>query len=758
MTGPLMTVAAITLIELLRPTPLHFPGPSVPLIIVVGWATYVGGFVPGSIASLLTIGYGAWFFLETSPGPASENLRRFAILAGGTPGIMLMMGLLRRRAQAALRAAADAAVARQYATLFEEAGEPMLLSDATHRYVFVNRRACEVSGYLREELLRMRVTDLVSPQSLAVTPLRVEELRRRGEVRVARELVRRDGTLLQVEVAARRTSDGGTLAILRDVTAERESISKLQQALSLVQATLESTTDGILVVDSGGQWAGYNQKFGAMWNIPAELMESGNDDRALEFALQQVESPETFIARVRELYATPEAVSFDEVRLKDGRVFERHAIPQRIGQRVVGRVWSFRDVTPARRQAEALRATEHRMLHSEKMESVGRLAGGVAHDFNNMLTAILGEADLLLMNRTLEAPVRVQVENIRDAALRSAHLTRQLLAYARRQHTEPRAFDLGELVQGIEPLIQRLAGQGVTVALELPPVGQGPWVHADPGQFEQAILNLVINAADAMPNGGELRVRVGRDQVAGETRDARGAQRAGAHACVTVADNGSGIPADALPYVFEPFFTTKPPGKGTGLGLASVHGIIEQANGFVVVESAPGQGATFHVLVPEFVNDAASAEFAPTATAAPGGAAASRPVVMVVDDEDQVRHFVAAVLAEAGVEVLEASGASEAMQLLAERDEPLALLLSDVVMKGTSGPELARRLIAEGRVQRVMFMSGYTGPALREQLADLAAVPLIQKPFRSDELLERVRAALDLAGPRPGARGGMPVR
>jgi PAS domain S-box-containing protein len=626
----------------------------------------------------------------------------------------------------------------------------MLLSDASHRYVFVNRRACEVSGYSREELLRMRVGDLVSPRSLADRPLRMDELRRRGELRIARELIRRDGTTIRVEVTARRMSDGRTLAILRDVTEERESIERLQQALSLVRATLESTTDGLLVVDSTGRWAGYNRRFGEMWRMPVELMERGDDDRALEHALAQVESPETFIVKVRELYATPEASSFDEIRLRDGRVFERYSIPQRIDERVVGRVWSFRDVTAARRQAEGMRATERRMVHSEKMEAVGRLAGGVAHDFNNMLTAILGEADLLLLDTTHEPGVRAQLENIRNAALRSAQLTRQLLAFARRQHTEPRAFALDELVGGMEPLIQRLAGPGVRVRIEVPMDGDPPWVHADPAQFEQAILNLVINAGDAMPEGGELLVRVDREHVTADARDRRGALRDGPHGRVSIADTGSGIPAEALPYLFEPFFTTKPPGQGTGLGLASVLGIVEQAHGFIEVESTPGRGTTFHVMVPEHEPDPERTGFAARADAPATAAAAAnvRPTVLVVDDEEQVRHFAAAVLAEAGVDVLQAASAEEALQLARGRAEPLSLLLSDVVMPGTSGPELARLLLAEGRVLRVMFMSGYPGPALREQLADLAAVSLVNKPFRSGELLERVRAALELTGPK----------
>ncbi len=738
--GPLLTVGIAVLIEVLRPTPLYSPGPGVVLMIAVAWGTYVGGLGPGLASVAIAVAYGAWYFLGPSAAPDPDRVRRFADLALGAVTVAGLLGVLRRRARRARQAEGEAAVARQYGMLFEEAGEPMLLSDGTHRYVFVNRRACEVSGYSREELLRMRVGDLVSPQSQAERPLRLEELRRRGEMRLERELLRRDGSRLQVEVTARRLRDGRTLAILRDVTGERESVARLQQALSLVRATLESTADGILVVDVAGRWAGHNQKFREMWNIPAELAESGDDDRALEYVLSQLESPGDFLGKVRELYAAPEASSFDEIRFRDGRVFERYSVPQRTGDRIVGRVWSFRDVTAARRQAEALHATQQRMLHAEKLEAVGRLAGGVAHDFNNMLTAILGEADLLLLQPRLDAGTRVQVENIRNAALRSAQLTRQLLAFARQQHTEPRPFALAELVRGLEPLVQRLAGRLVVTRFELPDGGGSPWVHADPSQFEQAVLNLVINAADAMPEGGELVLRVGREVVTAGDRARRGARHEGAHARLSVADSGCGIPAEALPYLFEPFFTTKPPGRGTGLGLASVHGIVQQAQGFIEVESEVGRGSTFHVLLPEHEPRPGSAPAAAAAEAV--GAGRGRPRVLVVDDEEQVRRFVVAVLSEAGYDVLEADGADEACELV--RESPVELLVSDVVMPGTNGAELARRLTAEGRVGRVLFMSGYPGPALREQLAELASAPLIHKPFRSDELLERVRGALGM--------------
>jgi len=635
-------------------------------------------------------------------------------------------------------ASVDAAMPLSERFLFDEASEPMLAGDAGGRFVYVNRSACELTGYGRDELLGMHVRDLISPESLALDPFPPPGPPQARSMVKVREMVRRDGSRIQAEVSVRYLADGSSLAIVRDVTRHLEVVNELRRALSLVQSTLESTTDGILVVNRQGRWAGYNHKFVEIWGIPPEVLEAGDDDRALEYAVSQLADPEAFIAKVRELYAQPEASSNDEIAMKDGRVLERYSIPQRVGREVVGRVWSFRDVTAARRQAQALLESEQRLLETQKMEAVGRLAGGVAHDFNNMLTAILGEADLLLLQPGLEGEARVQIQNIRNAALRSARLTRQLLAFARRQHTEPRALDLRELVEGLDPLIRRLAGRATDVRVELPAPGEGPWVLIDPTQLEQAILNLVINAGDAMPAGGLLRVSLERAHVDAAERERRGAPREGPHARLSVIDTGMGIPEHVKPNLFEPFFTTKPPGKGTGLGLASVHGIIQQAQGFIEVESAEGSGAAFHVLIPECAPPAPEPAVAPP----PAGAATAAPRVLVVDDEERVRRLVAAMLTHAGIEALTAGGAGEAIALARAERRPIDLLLTDVMMPGVGGPAVARELLAAGRVRRVMFMSGFPGEALREDFADLGRVAVVSKPFRADELVERVRAEL----------------
>ncbi len=737
--GPLLTLACAAAAESLRATTLHFPGPGIPLLVAVAWSAYAGGFVSGTVSAALATGYAVYTYGTSPPeGLSLDEVRRLADFALGALSLVVMLGLLRRRAERARRLAGDAAVALEHHVVLEEAADPLLLTDPTGRCVFVNQRACEMTGYSREELLRMRIGDLFAADGGAADTIASSSPEPRH---IDVDLVRRDGTRLRTELSVRRLSDGRTLEIVHDVTERRASMERLASALSLVRATLESTTDGILVVDREGRWVDHNARFRDIWRIPGEIAQAGDDARALEHVVGQLADPGGFAARVRELYSTPEASSHDEIFLRDGRVLERYSLPQRIGERTIGRVWNFRDVTGERRRAEELCETERRFIQAEKQEAVGRLSGSVAHDFNNMLTAILGEADLLLVQASLDERPRAQVENIRNAAQRSAALTRQLLTLTRRQHTEPRQFALCELLEGLDPLIRRLAGRNVAVRVDLPRGGSGPWVHADPAQFEQAILNLVINAGDAMPDGGSLVLSLCRDAVTEADAARRGAPAPGRYACVCVEDTGTGIPDDVRAHIFEPFFTTKPPGKGTGLGLASVHGIVQQANGFVEVASEVGRGTTFRVLVPEFINGQGGAPDAgedPTASASLPAAS-----VLVVDDEEHVRCLVVTVLSNAGYDVLHAGSAAAALALALERPGMIDLLLCDVLMPGVNGPDLARTLIAQGRVRRVMFMSGYPGAALESDLGDLSRVALVHKPFHSDELQEQVRLVLE---------------
>jgi PAS domain S-box-containing protein len=373
---------------------------------------------------------------------------------------------------------------------------------------------------------------------------------------------------------------------------------------------------------------------------------------------------------------------------------------------------------------------EAQLLHAQKLEAVGRLAGGVAHDFNNVLTAISGYADFLLARLSEGDPRRADAEEIVRAADRAAGLTRQLLAFSRRQVLQPRELDLNEVVAGLERLLQQVAGVDVELTTDLDP-SLVP-VRADPGQLEQVIINLAMNAHDAMPRGGRLRLATRTVEIAdGEERLSL---QPGRHAALTVSDTGHGIADDVRPHLFEPFFTTKPQGKGTGLGLASVYGTVKQSGGDVEVESAPGRGAAFTVYLPE-----AGAVRAVAPREDDGAPAGAGETILLVQQHELFRGLVREVLQRTGYHVLEAQSGTEALRLLGESRGRVDLLVADVVMPEVGGVELAERLREALPDLPVLFTSGYAGA----EAAVPEGSPFVGTPFLPETLARNVRAALD---------------
>jgi two-component system, cell cycle sensor histidine kinase and response regulator CckA len=385
-------------------------------------------------------------------------------------------------------------------------------------------------------------------------------------------------------------------------------------------------------------------------------------------------------------------------------------------------------------EAPDRRALEARLAHLEKMESMGRLAGGIAHDFNNLLTAILGYVELLLNSRTPEDPDRSSLEQIQRAGQRAASLTQQLLAFSRKQVLQARDVDLNQTVLGLENMLTRLIREDIGLRCD---AGTAPaLVKVDPTQIEQAIINLVLNARDALPAGGLIRVDVSRIAAA-DVELPPDIDPAGAYVRVRVSDNGVGIEPGARPHLFEPFFTTKEPGKGTGLGLASVYGIVRQSHGWVDVCSEPGCGATFAMYFPEIAAGATTAPGRECAAEAPRG----HETILLVEDEEAVRVVVATILRRQGYTVIETGAPLDAPDLFERHADDVDLLITDVVMPGLSGPALAQRLVALRPALRVLFISGYAGlPAPQIHSAN---VGFLSKPFESAALAARVREMLN---------------
>ncbi|HYD51802.1 MAG TPA: ATP-binding protein, partial [Gemmatimonadaceae bacterium] len=386
--------------------------------------------------------------------------------------------------------------------------------------------------------------------------------------------------------------------------------------------------------------------------------------------------------------------------------------------------------------ADRKRAEED-LRQSQKMEAVGRLAGGIAHDFNNLLTVIKGNTALALSDLDANEDLKVELAEVERSAERASSLTRQLLAFSRKQILQPRLLSLNDVMRDLGRMLRRTVGEDVTLTIEPDP--ELGWVRADPGQIEQVLLNLVVNARDAMPTGGTLRLAT-RNVDAGEAQQAHAEAESIAYIALEVQDTGCGMSAAVREQIFEPFFTTKAKGKGTGLGLSTVYGIVKQSGGFVRVESEPGVGSTFTVFLPRVL--AAPAE---RSSVDPSPCVEGSATVLLVEDEDALRRLAARVLTRRGYRVLVANGGDEALAIAAAHDGAIDLLLTDVVMPGMSGRELAERLATLRPETKLMYMSGYTEDAIVRHGVSGHETAFLQKPFTPDALLRGVQAVLEPA-------------
>jgi signal transduction histidine kinase len=392
------------------------------------------------------------------------------------------------------------------------------------------------------------------------------------------------------------------------------------------------------------------------------------------------------------------------------------------------------------RSEEALRRSEEQLRQAQKMEAIGQLAGGVAHDFNNLLTIISGYSDLLLNGilRPQDATAREAVGEIRKAAERAAGLTRQLLAFSRRQVLAPQVLVLNSVVQDVDKMLRRLIGEDIQLSCRL--AADLGTVKADPGQIEQVLLNLAVNARDAMPRGGRLTIETANIMLDENYARTHPEIQPGPFVMLAVTDTGCGMDAATLRRIFEPFFTTKGPGKGTGLGLATVYGIVKQSGGSIYVYSEVDRGTSFKVYLPRLEADPI-ADLPPIA--APVQQAGGQETLLIVEDDDAVRALTRTVLRDNSYNVIEAIDADTALNWVEEHNQPIHLLVTDVVMPGMSGRELAERLKEQRPEMKVLFMSGYTDDAVvRHGLLD-AEIAFLQKPFTPNALARKVREVLD---------------
>ena len=420
-----------------------------------------------------------------------------------------------------------------------------------------------------------------------------------------------------------------------------------------------------------------------------------------------------------------------QVRHKDGTYRSLEAIGRYLLDDPVvrGVVINARDVTERR-------SLERQLLQAQKMEAVGRLAGGIAHDFNNVLTAIFGYADLLTEEFPAGSPARQDLEEIRKAATRASALTRQLLAFSRQQVLAPVVLSVNDLVDDVGKMLRRLVGEDVELRLIL--ARDAGNVRADSGQLQQVIMNLVVNARDAMPTGGKLVIETADAELTEQYAELHQAVIPGRYVMLAVSDTGVGMDAQTKARIFEPFFTTKEKGKGTGLGLSTVYGIVKQSGGYVWVYSEPGHGTTFKLYLPR-VDAPAEPQAPPRETATLTGT----ETILLAEDDDILRPLTKGLLAKLGYTVLDAESAEQALAVAGARQGPIHLLVADVVMPGASGRELARRLAQSRPETRVLYVSGYTDDAIVHHGMLEPGLKFLQKPFTPAALARKVREVLD---------------
>lgn len=512
--------------------------------------------------------------------------------------------------------------------------------------------------------------------------------------------------------------------------ARRKAEVSLEESRRMLSLILDSIPQRVFWKDRESRYLGCNRPFAEDAGVggPDHIVGKTDDDLAWCNTADRYRADDRTV-----MEADEPMLAYDEpVVVADGspRWVRTSKLPLHDAEGcVVGVLGTYEDITERRE-------LERQLMQAQKLESVGRLAGGVAHDFNNLLTVIFGHVDFLISQLHPDDPARAGVDEIRHAAERAAELTRGLLAYSRRQVLEPVVLDLNQVIGGLESMLRRLIGEDVEMQIRLAD-GLGR-IEADLSQLEQVIVNLVVNARDAMPTGGRLTIETA-DVVLDEAfaADHAGA-RLGPHVALTVSDTGHGMEAEVLERIYEPFFTTKDVEKGTGLGLSMVYGIVKQSGGSIWCDSELDKGSTFTIYLPR-VEAEAEAPPSPERSAASAG----DEVVLIAEDEPRVRELMAAMLKPVGYTVLTAAGGAEALAIARAHDGPIDLLISDLVMPRMSGRELAGRIVDLYPDIGLLFTSGYSEDAANSDGRMIRGAAFLQKPFSREDLITAVRELLD---------------
>jgi two-component system cell cycle sensor histidine kinase/response regulator CckA len=618
----------------------------------------------------------------------------------------------------------------------EHSSDLIALLDQNARVVYTSPSYERILGYAPDALVGSSLFSRLHPADLASMLEQWQQFAAGGSIKLTCRLQDAGGAWRWLNLAVRASAEAGLLvAVAQDVTGRRQAEQLLARLLRHNDLTLNAIGEGVFGIDPHGNATFVNAAAARMlgWEAlqllgrPIHALVYGADDAARAPSDESAAILST--AREGRVHRVAETLFWRS----DGSSFPVDYVCTPIVQsgEVVGAVVVFRDLTERK-------ALEAQFLHAQKMESIGKLASGIAHDFNNLLTGIVGYATMAAMLVEPGGLVYESLQEIEKSGFRAADLTRQLLAFARKQPLNPRLMLLNDLLLDTDKLLRRLVGNEVQIALQLG--GDLAPVRADPGQMSQVLINLAVNARDAMPSGGTLTLQTVNVVVAEADTARLGQLPPGAYVCLSVRDTGVGIPPDVQARLFEPFFTTKAPGEGTGLGLATCYGIVQQHHGAILVASELGHGTSFEIYLPQAeLGD----EYLGPAPVYDASLPRGSEHILVAEDDDTVRRLVVSLLREAGYTVSEAADGAAALQLAQDAAQPFDLLLTDIVLPRLRGTALASRVGALSSATRVLFTSGHIDDAIVQHGQLAPGVQFLPKPFSAADLLRKVRQVLD---------------
>jgi PAS domain S-box-containing protein len=626
--------------------------------------------------------------------------------------------------------------------VIDRIGDGIFVKDKNHRLVVLNEIMCGMFGQKREVLIGKSDYDFLPKEEADVFWEKDNEVIRTGIENVNEETITDSRQVTRTLVTKKnlyRDPLGRefVVAVARDVTKQKLTEQALRESEELMRIVIDTTPAHIFVKNRRGEFLLVNKNAAESHGVTPQEMLGKNELQLAGDSKDKLEQLRKFLADDQEIIdrKKPKFISEEPLQLPDGTTqwLQTTKIPLTLKGKTEYVLGVAIDITGRKNAEDELKRKSEMLVQSQKMEAVGRLAGGIAHDFNNLLTAIIGYGELLKLNESLNEEGRHGVEEVLKSAKRAATLTQQLLAFSRKQVLQPRNVDLNRLIDDLQAMLRRVIGEDIELIVKQEPdLGM---VRADPGQLEQVIMNLVVNARDAMPNGGKLTIETGNVYGSPDASRGRPPAKEGDFVRFSVVDAGVGMTEETKKHLFEPFFTTKVRGKGTGLGLSTVYGIVKQSGGSVAVTSDVDRGTTVDIYLPMAGEAGMEGRETRVKTISGGG----NGTVLIVEDEDIVRSMLTRTLAGYGYTVMEARNGSEALTLLSGFPKGrVDLLVTDVIMPEMSGETLARKIVEKDPGVKVLYISGYTDDAIAHHGVLDRGVHFLQKPFTPQTLAGRV--------------------